>query len=117
MILNHEDIYSNGEEPPPRLLSNLEYLADIVIKTEPLSTGLAADVHGQVRLVFRITDVVFKPTINISFYRALVQVERVSLSHYQQQSRTAQVFLLPFRFLELAIFSIRSYCMLFDYLY
>lgn len=49
MILNHEDIYSNEEAP--RLLLHLEYLADIVIKTEPLSTGLAADVHGQVCLL------------------------------------------------------------------
>ncbi|KAG1339160.1 putative Elongator complex protein 6 [Cocos nucifera] len=46
VILNHEDIYSSEEAP--RLLSHLEYLADIVIKTEPLSTGLAADVHGQI---------------------------------------------------------------------
>lgn len=27
-----------------------EYLADILIKAEPLSTGLATDVHGQVWL-------------------------------------------------------------------
>lgn len=26
----------------------MEYLADILIKTQPLATGLAADVHGQV---------------------------------------------------------------------
>ncbi|XP_038980178.1 elongator complex protein 6 isoform X2 [Phoenix dactylifera] len=49
VILNHEDIYSSEEAP--RFLSHLEYLADIVIKTEPLSTGLSADVHGQVCLL------------------------------------------------------------------
>lgn len=49
VILNHEDVYPNEEAP--RLLSNLEYIADIVIKTEPLSTGLAADVHGQLTVI------------------------------------------------------------------
>lgn len=34
----------------PTLLLQLEYLADVVIKAEPLATGLASDVHGQVRL-------------------------------------------------------------------
>lgn len=45
VLLIHEDIYSTGETTS--LLSHLEYLADVVIKTEPLSTGLAMDVHGQ----------------------------------------------------------------------
>lgn len=30
------------------MLLQLEYLADVVIKVEPLATGLANDVHGQV---------------------------------------------------------------------
>ncbi|XP_077213433.1 elongator complex protein 6-like isoform X3 [Tasmannia lanceolata] len=46
-MLNHEDIYSSMAGP--RLISQLEYLADIVIKAEPLATGLATDVHGQIR--------------------------------------------------------------------
>ena len=59
MILNHEDIYESGDAP--RLLANLEYLADIVIKTDPLSTGLAADVHGQVQFFFQTLSVIFCP--------------------------------------------------------
>ena len=30
------------------LLLQMEYLAEILIKAEPLATGLAKDVHGQV---------------------------------------------------------------------
>lgn len=52
VILTHEDIYPSGEGP--RLLSNLEYLADTVIKTDPLSTGLAADVHGQLTIIKKV---------------------------------------------------------------
>ncbi|XP_077213431.1 elongator complex protein 6-like isoform X2 [Tasmannia lanceolata] len=50
-MLNHEDIYSSMAGP--RLISQLEYLADIVIKAEPLATGLATDVHGQLTVVNR----------------------------------------------------------------
>ncbi|MQL97392.1 hypothetical protein Taro_030081, partial [Colocasia esculenta] len=45
VVLNHEDIYSSSGAPA--LLSYLEYLADIIIKAEPLPTGLSVDVHGQ----------------------------------------------------------------------
>ncbi|XP_011077019.1 elongator complex protein 6 isoform X1 [Sesamum indicum] len=45
ITLNHDDVYSN--EDRPGLLLKLEYLADVVIKVEPFSTGLATDVHGQ----------------------------------------------------------------------
>ncbi|KAK4430859.1 Elongator complex protein 6 [Sesamum alatum] len=45
ITLNHDDVYSN--EDRPGLLLQLEYLADVVIKVEPLATGLATDVHGQ----------------------------------------------------------------------
>ncbi|CAI9091036.1 OLC1v1025953C1 [Oldenlandia corymbosa var. corymbosa] len=45
IILNHEDIYSSLEQLSPLL--HLEYLANVVIKAEPLATGLATDVHGQ----------------------------------------------------------------------
>lgn len=46
VVLNHEDIYSSIERPA--LILQMEYLADILIKAEPLATGLATDVHGQV---------------------------------------------------------------------
>lgn len=45
MILVHEDIYA-GENNG--LLIHLRHIADLVVKAAPLSTGLAADVHGQV---------------------------------------------------------------------
>lgn len=44
VTLNHEDIYSEI----PMLKLQMGYLADVLIKAEPLATGLAADVHGQV---------------------------------------------------------------------
>lgn len=46
VLLNHEDIYLSTERPT--FLLQLEYLAGILIKAEPLATGLATDVHGQV---------------------------------------------------------------------
>jgi hypothetical protein len=46
IILNHDDVYSSEEGPG--LLRHLQHLSDIEIRTAPLSTGLAADVHGQV---------------------------------------------------------------------
>ncbi|MFS7960553.1 putative elongator complex protein [Helianthus anomalus] len=45
----HEDIYSSGDGFTFPL--QMEYLADITIKTEPLITGLAADVHGQLTIL------------------------------------------------------------------
>ncbi|KAK8575616.1 hypothetical protein V6N12_063284 [Hibiscus sabdariffa] len=45
ITLNHEDIYSI--EDGSTFLLQMAYLADILIKAEPLATGLAADVHGQ----------------------------------------------------------------------
>ncbi|XP_057989461.1 elongator complex protein 6-like isoform X1 [Hevea brasiliensis] len=47
VILNHEDIHSDME----RFMLQMEYLADILIETEPLATGLAADVHGQLTVL------------------------------------------------------------------
>ncbi|KAF2318611.1 hypothetical protein GH714_009362 [Hevea brasiliensis] len=41
VILNHED-----NSDMERFMLQMEYLADILIETEPLATGLAADVHG-----------------------------------------------------------------------
>lgn len=49
IILNHEDIYSTMDVPSPLL--QMEYLANIVIKAEPLATGLATDVHGQLTVL------------------------------------------------------------------
>ncbi|CAN6313183.1 unnamed protein product [Urochloa humidicola] len=49
VILIHEDIYA-GEENIGLLL-HLRYIADLVVKAAPLSTGLAADVHGQLSVV------------------------------------------------------------------
>jgi hypothetical protein len=50
VVLVHEDIYSS--EDGVGLLLHLRYIADLVIRAAPLSTGLAADVHGQVRFLF-----------------------------------------------------------------
>lgn len=33
----------------PNPLIQMEYIANVVIKAEPLATGLASDVHGQVQ--------------------------------------------------------------------
>lgn len=49
VILIHEDIYASEESMG--LLLHLRYIADLVIKAAPLSTGLAADVHGQLSVV------------------------------------------------------------------
>ncbi|KAJ4719763.1 elongator complex protein 6-like [Melia azedarach] len=49
VTLNHEDIYSSMEGST--FMLQMEYLADILIKAEPLSTGLAADVHGQLTVL------------------------------------------------------------------
>ncbi|KAB2598147.1 elongator complex protein 6-like [Pyrus ussuriensis x Pyrus communis] len=45
IMLNHEDIYSGTAKPT--LILQMEHLADILIRAEPLATGLASDVHGQ----------------------------------------------------------------------
>ncbi|KAK9913336.1 hypothetical protein M0R45_037154 [Rubus argutus] len=51
VMLNHEDIYSGMVSPT--LILQMKYLADILIKAEPLATGLASDVHGQLTVVNR----------------------------------------------------------------
>lgn len=38
-------------EESAALILQMEYLADVVIKAEPLATGLAADVHGQLTVL------------------------------------------------------------------
>ncbi|OMO69459.1 hypothetical protein CCACVL1_19500 [Corchorus capsularis] len=49
VTLNHEDIYASADRPT--FLLQMEYLADILIKAEPLATGLATDVHGQLTVM------------------------------------------------------------------
>ncbi|KAK7293242.1 hypothetical protein RJT34_16105 [Clitoria ternatea] len=49
IVLGHKDIYLNGERPA--LILEMEYLADILVKAEPLATGLAKDVHGQLMVL------------------------------------------------------------------
>ncbi|KAG8390654.1 hypothetical protein BUALT_Bualt01G0106100 [Buddleja alternifolia] len=49
ITLNHDDVYSTMDRPT--LLLQLEYLADVVIKVEPLVTGPATDVHGQLTVL------------------------------------------------------------------
>lgn len=45
VALNHGDIYSSMDKP--MLMLNLEYLSNILVRAEPLATGSAVDVHGQ----------------------------------------------------------------------
>ncbi|KAK6929251.1 Elongator complex protein 6, partial [Dillenia turbinata] len=49
VILSHEDVYSSMEKP--MLMLQMEYLADVLIKAEPLSIGLATDIYGQLTVV------------------------------------------------------------------
>lgn len=49
IVLNHMDIYSTTKVS--QLLSQLEFLANVILKSESLSTGLAADVHGQLTVI------------------------------------------------------------------
>ncbi|KAL8170820.1 hypothetical protein V2J09_022624 [Rumex salicifolius] len=54
VILNHQDIY-DGLEKSTSLLQ-MEYNGDFVLKVEPLATGMAEDVHGQVTVVKKGTN-------------------------------------------------------------
>lgn len=51
ITLNHEDIYTSMERPT--FMLQTKYLVDVLIKAEPLATGLAADVHGQLTVLNR----------------------------------------------------------------
>ncbi|XP_028799414.1 elongator complex protein 6-like [Neltuma alba] len=53
VALDHKDIYLDGERPI--LILEMEHLADILIKAEPLVTGLAKDVHGQLTVMNKET--------------------------------------------------------------
>ncbi|KAF8021923.1 hypothetical protein BT93_G2150 [Corymbia citriodora subsp. variegata] len=49
VALNHGDIYLSMEKP--MLMLNLEYLSNILVRAEPLATGSAVDVHGQLMVL------------------------------------------------------------------
>lgn len=49
VLLHHDDVYSSTESPYFNL--QIENFADVVIKVEPLATGSASDVHGQLTVV------------------------------------------------------------------
>jgi len=42
----------HGEPTVASLAQELDHIADVVISVDPLSTGLANDVHGQVENLF-----------------------------------------------------------------
>ncbi|MCO5547493.1 hypothetical protein L7F22_000943 [Adiantum nelumboides] len=46
LLLTHRDVYEDTEET--LMAYQLEYMSDTVIDVEPLATGQATDVHGQV---------------------------------------------------------------------
>lgn len=67
----------------PTLILQLEYLADILIKVEPLATGLATDVHGQVALWFFYLNVLwccFYVSLSLSLLHMLRVCARVRYS-------------------------------------
>ncbi|KAK7362976.1 hypothetical protein VNO77_05101 [Canavalia gladiata] len=53
IALDHKDIYLNGEKPD--VILEMDYRADILVKVEPLATGLAKDVHGQLMVLNKAT--------------------------------------------------------------
>ncbi|PKA66923.1 Elongator complex protein 6 [Apostasia shenzhenica] len=79
VILNHEDIYQDKEAP--KLLSHLLYLAHFIVKAEPLVTGLAVDVHGQLTILK-------KGNIQNNIY-----TERARNFHFQVKENGVELFL------------------------
>ncbi|KAG2405033.1 Elongator complex protein [Vigna angularis] len=53
IALDHKDIYLNGDRTA--VILEMEYRADILVKAEPLATGLAKDVHGQLMVLNKET--------------------------------------------------------------
>lgn len=51
LLLHHVDVYPSTEKPSLNL--QIQNLVDVIIKAEPLTTGLASDVHGQLTVVNR----------------------------------------------------------------
>ncbi|GJN08224.1 hypothetical protein PR202_ga26120 [Eleusine coracana subsp. coracana] len=79
VILIHEDIYSSEENMG--LLVHLRYIADLVIKAAPLSTGLAADVHGQLSVVNKCV-----------FSEQRSKVQKVWNFHFKMKENGAEFF-------------------------
>lgn len=80
-FLNHEDIYSSTERS--NLILQMEYLADIVIKAEPLATGLAKDVHGQLTVMNKRNFDGWKKMSNFHF-----RVRENNVEYFYPGSRT-----------------------------
>ncbi|CAI8612461.1 unnamed protein product [Vicia faba] len=51
VALDHRDIYLNEDKPD--IILEMEHLADVLVKAEPLATGLAKDVHGQLMVFIK----------------------------------------------------------------
>ncbi|KAL2653029.1 hypothetical protein R1flu_021157 [Riccia fluitans] len=60
VLLTHQDVYE--ESPVSSMNLALEYAADTVLTVEPLSTGLAVDVHGQVTILHRTVQMEIQPS-------------------------------------------------------
>ncbi|KAG9144086.1 hypothetical protein Leryth_013741 [Lithospermum erythrorhizon] len=85
VILDHEDIYTSTDLPT--LLLRMECLADTVIKAEPLGTGLAADVHGQLTVLNKgVSDVVGKNRSKSSNFH--FKIKENNVEYFYPGSRT-----------------------------
>ncbi|XP_057862542.1 elongator complex protein 6 [Cryptomeria japonica] len=51
VLLSHQDIYASQSDS--RFIKHLEYFADMMIDVEPLNSGIATDVHGQITVIHR----------------------------------------------------------------
>lgn len=92
-FLNHEDIYSSTERS--NLILQMEYLADVVIKAEPLATGLAKDVHGQVLLCCNDTLIVCFGVCAINLIILLYMRLTVEVINFEGKKL---VFIVKFKF-------------------
>ncbi|XP_021831407.1 elongator complex protein 6-like [Prunus avium] len=81
VMLNHDDIYSDTVRPS--LILQMEYLADILIRAEPLATGLASDVHGQLTVLNRGKERSRNKLSNFQF-----KVKENSVEYFYPGSRT-----------------------------
>ncbi|EEC74998.1 hypothetical protein OsI_11060 [Oryza sativa Indica Group] len=79
VFLIHEDIYSSEEGVG--VLLHLRYIADLVIRAAPLSTGLAADVHGQLSVVNKCT-----------FREQRLKAQRIWNFHFRVKENGADFF-------------------------
>ncbi|KAI9157740.1 hypothetical protein LWI28_027226 [Acer negundo] len=84
VTLNHKDIYSNTEMPT--FILQMEYLADILVKAEPLATGLAADVHGQLTVLNKATSLALGSSRN-KVHNFHFKVKENSVEYFYPGSR------------------------------